>query len=172
MRKHLAAALAGASCVAFGLLACGRTSSALDQLLTDEENNERRQTLLGAVTLRCQDPIGVSASWDNAGPATVGKPGPMFNPPAALVFDMIDTSASRARFVGNAGAGDVSVSITGTGLHFVEQSPSGSLMITTVFADGVRGVLPREFFFVHSRHVGGAGFAPIVSQFTGKCEAQ
>lgn len=43
-----------------------------------------------------------------------------------LIFDAIDLAAGQARFIGNAGATDVTVAVADNGLQFVERTGSGT----------------------------------------------
>ena len=80
------------------------------------------------------------------------------------MFDSIDTDQKTARLIGNAGAADVTAVVTGVGLTLLEQSPAGSINITTVYAAHDSPGSDR-FVLVHSRHHD--SFGPFPSQFHG-----
>lgn len=144
----------------------------IDDRTPAEEASARALVLRSATTLRCAGGRGVTTSWVRARTPDFGAPAPIFADNSPLVFDAIDTLNQRARFVGNAGAEDVRFSTSAAGLHFVEQTLSGSIILTTVFVVGTRAMSRREFPFVHSRHVSGFGMPPTVSQFSGVCAVQ
>lgn len=157
---------------ALALTSCESGTIDYEDLASTEQTAARKELLFATATLRCENPVGVTADWRGPTAPRYSKPSPMFEEPAALVFDAIDIGRGQARFVGNAGAEDVEAFATPAGLYFIERTPSGSVNMTTVFVVGVRAMPAREFFFVHSRHVAGFGLPPIVSQYSGKCVAQ
>lgn len=83
------------------------------------------------------------------------------------VFTDIDLAAQRARF----GDAQVAVYQSGPALHFVETTPVGNLILTTVFATTFND--SGDFVAVTSRHIGQGipGPPPIPSQFHGRCAA-
>jgi len=91
-----------------------------------------------------------------------------------LVFDAIDPTSGTARLIGNAGATDVTLSVNAKGLHFIEVTGSGNLMVTTVFRTAASHGAPGTFVFVYSRHfalgsAAGDSNATIPSQHHGLC---
>ena len=82
-----------------------------------------------------------------------------------LHFDSIDIQRNHARLVGNLGAVDVSLLLTGGTLSFLETTANGGVNLTTIF--------PRyrneshEFIAVTSRHL--SVFGPFSSQHHGSC---
>ena len=108
---------------------------------------------------KCLFPGGVSADDKGKGlsPETTG--------PMAFTLASIDTKTKTAQLIGNIGANKVRVIPGDGGLHFLNLTGSGNLVVTTVFAStDAEG----KFHAVHSRHVSIDG--PIVSQYYGSCE--
>ena len=83
----------------------------------------------------------------------------------AFTLASIDIEAKTAQLVGNIGADKVKVIIGDHGLHFMNLTGTGNLIVTTVFASTDAS---GKFHAVHSRHVSIDG--PIVSQYYGSCE--
>jgi hypothetical protein len=106
-------------------------------------DNAAYQRLMGAKTLRCTIGPGAVAEWKSSQPAISGK----------------------ARLIGHAGAEDVVVWASRTGLTFVERTAGGNVNLTTVFARQIEG----DFVYVHSRHVLLLG-EPLPSQYHGTCK--
>jgi hypothetical protein len=103
--------------------------------------------------------VNAVTNWKSGTPkVTVGRED------FTLHFDSIDVKAKTARLIGNQGAGDITAFATGAGLHFFEQTPSGNLALTTVFASRAAG----GFIAVASRHVDLLG-GPLPSQYHGVC---
>ena len=102
---------------------------------------------------------GVSAEDKGKGlsPETTGS--------MAFTLASIDIEAKTAQLVGNIGADKVKVIIGDHGLHFMNLTGTGNLIVTTVFASTDAS---GKFHAVHSRHVSIDG--PIVSQYYGSCE--
>jgi hypothetical protein len=120
------------------------------------------RSLLAARSLKCSFSAYAFADWKSGKPnVTRGHEDFGFH------FDSIDVKAQKARLIGNEGAGDVTLFATGEGLHFMEQTLTGNITITTVFAsrssDG--------FIAVSSRHM---SFEPLgrprPSQYHGICK--
>ena len=128
----------------------------------EAEDDPNWSRLLRAKALRCTLPTGATTDWDSGQPSTkLNRPDPKF----VLHFENIDRVSGKARVVSNVGASDVNVWYTAGGVHFVEQTGAGNLMITSVFpfstADGL--------IAVHSRHM--ATFTgPFPSQTHGTCK--
>jgi len=109
---------------------------------------------------KCLFTSGMSAEDNGSGlsPDSVG--------PMAFTLASINVKAKTAQMVGNIGAETVTVISGGKGLHFLDITGTGNLVVTTVFsATDSSG----KFLAVHSRHIYLAG-GPIVSQYYGNCE--
>ncbi len=119
--------------------------------------------LLRARSLGCELGSGTQASWDGGRlklqQSTFGQGG-------MVTFDSIDAKGGKGRIIGNAGAGDVRVLLTATGLTFVEETASGNLNFTTVFGR-YESPASRRFVAVSSRHQDING--PFPSQYHGTC---
>lgn len=89
-------------------------------------------------------------------------------PAAAIEFTIaaIDAGKGTAQMVGNLGAGPLVVLRGGYTLHFIEQTGTGNINLTTVYtASSAEGGFPA----VHSRHIGLAD-DPMISQYLGACQ--
>ena len=119
--------------------------------------------LLNAKALRCALPFGAMARWDSGKPR-ISQSGPDAN--FILIFESIDHTRGTARLIGNQATSNVMAFHTPAGLHFIEQTNFGSVMITSVFprltSDG--------FMAVHSRHLATLAGQPIPSQAYGTCK--
>jgi hypothetical protein len=120
-------------------------------------------TLTGAKSLRCSVGPGASSNWQS-GRSVVEKA--TFGKDVVLHFDAIDLRTGKARVIGNAGAENVAAWGTQSGVHFVEQTTSGNVVLSTVFAERASN---GEFMFVTSRHMNLSG-GPLPSQFHGTCK--
>lgn len=131
-----------------------------------EQADAEYERLIAAETLRCLFDEGHGATWNEDGAVASESRGP-FGP---LVFDSIEILKGTARLIGNAGAEDVTVILSLNGLTFVEQTPTGSLNITTVYAEAVEtlGTGLDVFMAVTSRHIA-INFVPLPSQYYGSC---
>jgi hypothetical protein len=96
-----------------------------------------------------------------------------------VTFASIDQKASTAQLVGNVGAGTVALSVGTATVNFVERTLIGNLILTTVFMEVTPDLpplptIPRRFFAVYSKHIGGFSEAerPTISQGFGSCEAR
>lgn len=118
--------------------------------------------LINSRSLRCTFGTGSIVSWEKGKP--VVERDKMKDP---INFDSIDIKAGKARLIGNQGATDIHVFVTGTGITFIEKTPLGNFTITTIFSDCEKDT--KRYIAVHSRHIGGLGF-PMPSQFHGTCE--
>jgi hypothetical protein len=128
-------------------------------------------TMLAAVkAIKCTFPVTVTNEWVN------GEPQPQVKKAAVLTFsfDEIDTQEGSARFVGPTTAPEhIVAQLSGANLHFMDIRASGSLSITTVFAQESR---PKKLKAVYTRTdflpVTMPGFSaqPEVSQRYGECE--
>jgi hypothetical protein len=118
------------------------------------------RSLLAARSLKCSFNANAVADWKSGKPNVTRG-----HEDFGLHFDSIDVTAQKARLIGNQIAGDVTLFATEAGLHFMEQTPIGNIIITTVFAsrssDG--------FIAVSSRHMSFPG-RPLPSQYHGICK--
>lgn len=140
--------------------------------IAEPASAQPRSPIFAAKSLRCFEGRGYSADWNGGVPRLEAATFPSKG--ESIQFDGIDQKAGRARIVGNAGAGGVTVLVTAAGLHFIEETPSGNLNVTTVFAARPRELASGMFVYVTSRHVD-LGFAadagvPLPSQFHGVCK--
>lgn len=136
--------------------------SAVSPALGQEPNNLERLT--GTRSLRCEFSVGAMANWGDRG-ARLEEQRSGFT----LHFDAIDLGAGTARLIGNQGAVDVGATRSGPAITFVEFTPIGYIMVTTVFASYQPG--SAHFTAVTSRHLGFGipGPPPMPSQYYGAC---
>jgi hypothetical protein len=88
-----------------------------------------------------------------------------------LVFDALNYTARTARFVGNAGAEDVTL-IPGTlETTLLEVTASGNVALTTIFRAPRPARSVDTFHAVMSRHIALTSGAAVISQFYGTCKA-
>ena len=119
------------------------------------------QILKDAKTIKCVFSSGYVADWQT------GKMEPKTDKTIMTAhFDAIDWKAGKARSLGNQGAANERVTLTPSGLNFIEETNSGNLTVTTVFAAYKAGT--NEFIAVFSRHMNILGVA-IPSQYHGTC---
>lgn len=159
MRKNLSSsllALVGLSFMSAGTPAAQVSSTA--------------PVLANIKSLTCTFPVTVAGTWEN------GEPSAAIKKTAVLTFkfDQIDVTESSARFVGPTAAPEhVVAQLSGPNLHFMDIRPSGSLSITTVFAQVSRD---QKLKAVYTRTdylpISLPGFVsqPEVSQRYGECE--
>lgn len=126
--------------------------------LSPQPNDVRM--LMSVRSLRCSFPKFASADWGSSGPQT--KTG---SQDFGFQIDGIDHAKQSARMIGNAGATDLLALDGDETITFVEQTPVGTVNVTSVFGwkDGA-----RTFKAVHSRHTAIGGPSP--SQNYGSCE--
>lgn len=143
--------------IVVGLLCCLLAGGAAAQ--QPEAQDVTWKALLAARSLKCGFPVNAVTNWKSGTPkVTVGRED------FTLHFDSIDVKAKTARLIGNQGAGDITAFATEAGVHFFEQTPSGNLALTTVFATRSAG----GFIAVASRHIDLMG-GPLPSQYHGVC---
>lgn len=130
-------------------------------LLAGAQTEDFRR-LLAVKSLRCDLGPGTLTTWDSGAPQSRSD---KYSGPFQL--DSIDPKSGTARLISNDAATDVSVTLSGVGLTFVEQTTIGNLSITTVFADRTKGT--NNFIAVQSRHLHGLS-GPFPSQFHGTCK--
>ena len=129
------------------------------------------ESLLKAKSLKCYYSEGYTGIWDD-GKLKIEK-GHLgtSEKDSAMVFDSIDLKKGTARLIRNQGSSDVIVLETPAGISFIEKTPVGYLMVTTVFASYKKGT--NEFVCVYSRHVGSFSplkLGPMPSQWHGTCK--
>ncbi|MCC7131794.1 MAG: hypothetical protein IT352_04070 [Gemmatimonadales bacterium] len=123
----------------------------------------------GIRALRCEFRAVATYDWQSEEPQPAVTTEPM-----DFVIDGIDAQAGSARMIGNAGATDL-VLVRGVDvLSFIERTPAGNLMVTSIFfvPQAVRKRAGRElpegsFEAVHSRHF--SLITPFPSQRYGHC---
>jgi tRNA A37 threonylcarbamoyladenosine modification protein TsaB len=118
--------------------------------------------LLSVKSLKCTFNGGYSASSKNG--KYNAEEDKNFND---LIFDSINLKKGEARVIGNQGAGDIAVIVTGTGITFIEQTTFGNLAFTTVFHERPKGF--EDFAVIHSRHMDIIGVI-MPSQYYGTCK--
>ncbi len=135
------------------------------QALSVIPDSAARRLLASARSLRCHFGYGVVHRLDSLPPKPVATNANDYGNPE--VYDNIDRVKRTARAIGNVGAVDVGVASSDDVLSFVEVTPSGNMVITTVFAKLVPGSW-RQLLATTTRHM---LFPPIVvSQYYGRCE--
>lgn len=128
-------------------------------------------------TLKCtfDKPAGISSEW-NIKEEFISKPSKFIleNQYVSVVFDSIDLKNQKARIIGNNGAEDVYVLHTGKILSFLEITPTGNQILTSVFVGSQ--LSNRSFPVVMSRHMSLPVFdesntilRPLISQYYGIC---
>ena len=120
--------------------------------------------LFSATNLHCEYGEGTFANYEG----TVGiVAGPTLEPENTLTparFTDIDLDRRTANLSGIS----VAVFRSGPGLNFLETTPLGSLVLTTVFATVFNN--SGAYVAVTSRHIGSiAGAPPFPSQYHGSC---
>jgi hypothetical protein len=125
------------------------------------------RNLLDVHSLRCRFSLVMQADWRGGKLKNSTDKKDEF----VLHFDSIDTQRKQARLIGNLGAADVTVIPSVSGLHFLEETPSGSLNFTTVFQSFEK--TSGDFIAVTSRHLflpDEEGRYPFPSQRHGTCK--
>lgn len=143
--------------------------------------NKILESLITAKSLECYFPIGTSANWsgdilkleDDSISGTTH-------------FDNIDIKTNKARMIGKAGAGEVTVLASASGLTFIESTATGNMIYTSIFPihlgtkklnasvetdSFIKSQLPMAFLAVTSRHILDSliSHLPMPSQFQGYC---
>lgn len=84
-----------------------------------------------------------------------------------LTITALDDKGGSAQVIGNAGTANVRFSRLKEQLHFLEETPSGNLMLLNVYAPPEPGeALPA----VYSRHVLISPANIVISQYAGSCQ--
>jgi len=117
---------------------------------------------LQAKAFSCNFESGLFTSFENGAPES--EP----SGELSFVFASVDLEKGSAQMVGNNGAADVFLLAGSRTLHFLEQTPTGNLNVTTIYQDRSDN---GHLIAVHSRHVGVEG-DPWMSQYWGTCEAR
>jgi hypothetical protein len=122
--------------------------------------------------LKCSFTLMATGNWEKAGPtAEVTKA------TLSMGFDSIDTQDGTANAVNvsssSAGAPHITVRLLADSLHFMAMNTSGSVYLTTVFADK-ESRSGANFKAVHTRHeftpVRLTGWTSRPEQYYGYCE--
>jgi hypothetical protein len=128
--------------------------------LLAQSRDPARDALMAARSLKCSFPWFASADWDGDLPVLKTSKQDL-----GFHIDGIDHSKQAARMIGNAGSEDLLATEAIDSISFIEQTPFGTLNVTTVYK--WRDKVGR-FKSVHSRHPSIGGPAP--SQNYGHCE--
>ena len=124
--------------------------------------------------LKCMFTQKVIGTWDKASvPAAELTPAKL-----SMVFDAIDTQDGTANVIEvsapDAGAPHITVRLLADNLHFMAMNISGSVYLTTVFADK-ESRAGGNFKAVHTRHeftpTRLTGWTSRPEQYYGQCEA-
>ena len=122
--------------------------------------------LFSATNLLCEYGEGTLAGYEYEGVLGVAARPDLIpdNGLTAAVFTDIDSDSQTANLLGI----PVAVFRSGPGLNFIETTPSGSLVLTTVFATVFNN--SGDYVAVTSRHLAiVAGAPPVPSQYHGRC---
>ena len=120
------------------------------------------QALRSARSFRCSFPQYATVDWDRDQPQLQTGTADDF----VLQIDGVDYSTGDARMIGNVGASDLMAMAGVMSVSFIEQTPSRSVNLTSIYA--WRDSMGRRFKAVHSRHT--AILGPSPSQYFGYCE--
>jgi hypothetical protein len=134
------------------------------------------QRLKGAKTLRITMGEGCQASWDDGKCTLKISKWDTSNKEYTFIIDSIQFMENgkfgKARLIGNISGVDVMTYLTGEGLTFIEEAPTGNMMILTVFASRNPGT--DDYVCVYSRHINSlttnSKLGPFPSQFQGVCK--
>lgn len=126
------------------------------------EAKDAFKKLATAKSLKCTFGPGAFSNW-KAGYPKIEKD--RFD--VALHFDSINLKTKTARLIGSQGAADVTLYLLPSGLTFAEETGSGNMVFTTIFASQKEGT--DEFIAVTSRHMDLMG-SPLPSQYHGTCK--
>ena len=130
-------------------------------LATPAPAAEPLEQLGAARSFKCLFNAGIVAEWE----------GPRVRRELTSTVDMtyhfqdVDRVDGTARMLGSEGTRTVELIDSPAGLTFIDQTLSGNLSFTTVFAQQLQG---GNFSAVHSRHVL-LSSAPLPSQYYGIC---
>jgi hypothetical protein len=120
------------------LLACGTAATGAD---------DPASRLRGARSMRCTF-TSESVTWVRSGHRTIEQT-PQKD---TATYDNIDVAKGTARIIANGGAGDLAVWVERTwgSLWMLERTPSGNVVVTTVFPMYAEGT--DEFVVLEARH--------------------
>ncbi len=150
-------------------LACVLAALALPSL---HAQGPGQNSLADVKALKCAFTLMATGTWQKDAPSaevTAAK--------LSMDFDAIDTQDGTANVVdvssASAGAPHITVRLLGDNLHFLAMNTSGSVYVTTVFADKESRSSGR-FKAVHSRHeftpVRLTGWTSRPEQYYGYCQ--
>ena len=130
-------------------------------------------TLENVTRLKCTFTLMATGTWDNGVPSAEVKPANL-----SMQFDAIDTQEGTATVndvsTVSAGTPHVTVRLLGDNLHFLAMNISGSVYLTTVFADR-ESRAGGKFKAAHTRHeftqVRLVSFTSRPEQYYGYCES-
>jgi hypothetical protein len=131
-----------------------------------------QQSLADVKALKCAFTLMTTGTWNkDVASAEVTKAN------LSMQFDAIDTQDGTANVVdvsaSSAGAPHITVRLLGDNLHFLAMNTSGSVYLTTVFADK-ESRAGGSFKAVHTRHeftpVRLTGWTSRPEQYYGQCE--
>lgn len=122
--------------------------------------------------LKCTFTLMSTGTWNKGVPSAEVTPSKL-----SVAFDEIDTQGGTANVVdvsaAAAGAPHITVRLLGDSLHFLAMNVSGSVYLTTVFADRDSRA-GAKFKAVHTRHefteVRLTGWTSRPEQYYGECE--
>ena len=140
-------------------LALTITGAAAAQQDTPDEDALR--AMMSARSFRCSFPQYSTVDWDRDEPQLRTGSEDDF----VVQIDGIDYRTQTARVIGNVGADELMAVAGATSVSFTEQTPSGAVHLTSIYA--WRDSMGR-FKAVYSRHT--AIFGPTPSQYFGYCE--
>lgn len=131
-----------------------------------------QNSLAGVKALKCAFTLMAVGTWDKDVPSAEVTPAKL-----SMQFDAIDTQDGTANVVdvsaAAAGAPHITVRLLADNLHFLAMNVSGSVYLTTVFADKESRAGGR-FKAVHTRHeftaVRLTGWTSRPEQYYGHCE--
>ena len=120
--------------------------------------------LFSATNLLCEYGEGTLAAYEGVLGIAAGPDLLPDNGLTASVFTDIDSDSQTANLLGI----PVAVFRSGPGLNFIETTPTGSWVLTTVFATVFNN--SNDYVAVTSRHLGIiSGAPPVPSQYHGRC---
>lgn len=133
------------------------------------QENMSHDELLSAKTIRYYLGQGTSPKEGTLGMNAKLETHPWSSDPkdSMMTIDSINIKEGTARLIGNAGAEDLIVLISSSGLNFIERTPSGNINLTTIFSTKIKGT--NKYPVVESRHIG-TSWTPMPSQYYGEAE--
>ena len=124
--------------------------------------------------LKCTFTLMATGTWEKAIPAAEITPATL-----SMEFDQIDTQEGTANVVDvstlSAGAPHIIVRVLGDNLHLLAMNSSGSVYLTTIFADR-ESRASRKYKAVHTRHeytqIRLTSFTSRPEQYYGFCDTK